>query len=184
MYMLDGAKIDISSPYTSPDGVRYPHLRDAAIRFRIGVVEVPDPVRPSDLWYTVNERHDGTYSAVPKPLAALRSMVEMHIEAARDQARFANVSAHGRAWQADPASQQLLTSAILLAQAGVYTPTEWRDADNGTMVVTDLAQLLAIAGAIAEQTRAAYTQSWQRKADLAACTTVEDVIELYDGLAA
>jgi hypothetical protein len=43
MFMLNNVVISIDSPYTAPSGVRYPNLRDPAIRSALGVVEVPDP---------------------------------------------------------------------------------------------------------------------------------------------
>jgi hypothetical protein len=42
-FELNGQPISIDRPYTSADGVTYPHLRDAALRAELGVVEVPDP---------------------------------------------------------------------------------------------------------------------------------------------
>jgi hypothetical protein len=42
-FELNGQPISIDRPYTSADGVTYPHLRDAALRESLGVVEVADP---------------------------------------------------------------------------------------------------------------------------------------------
>ncbi len=42
-FELNGKPISIDRPYTSADGVTYPHLRDAALRAELGVVEVADP---------------------------------------------------------------------------------------------------------------------------------------------
>jgi hypothetical protein len=42
-FELNGQLISIDRPYTSADGVTYPHLRDAALRAELGVVEVADP---------------------------------------------------------------------------------------------------------------------------------------------
>ena len=43
MFLLDNKPISIDSPYTAPSGVKYPNLRDPAIRDSLGVVEAPDP---------------------------------------------------------------------------------------------------------------------------------------------
>jgi hypothetical protein len=43
MFLLNGQPISIDSPYTAPSGVKYPNLRDPAIRDSLGVVEAPDP---------------------------------------------------------------------------------------------------------------------------------------------
>jgi hypothetical protein len=43
MFLLNGQSISIDAPYTAPNGVRYPNLRDPAIRSALGVTEAPDP---------------------------------------------------------------------------------------------------------------------------------------------
>lgn len=97
------------------------------------------------------------------------------IEAVRDAVCVQPVHALGRTWQADKRSQELLASAVTIAQAGGPLPAVWRDAENNDMPVTSLADLLAIAGAIAEQTQAAYSDSWARKAAVDAATTLDEV---------
>lgn len=43
-YLLNGQSININKSYTTPSGVKYPHLKDAAIRQQLGVVEAqPEP---------------------------------------------------------------------------------------------------------------------------------------------
>jgi len=51
MFLLNGSPINIYAPYTTAEGVTYPHLRDANIRAELGVTEVPDPVRADDRFY-------------------------------------------------------------------------------------------------------------------------------------
>lgn len=43
MFVLNDQPISIDNPFTTDNGVTYPHLRDPAIREQLGVVEVPDP---------------------------------------------------------------------------------------------------------------------------------------------
>lgn len=99
-------------------------------------------------------------------LEAARAKKLTQIERERDAQAFTNVTAHGRTWQADARSRGLLGDAITLAQAGLPLPPVWRDAGNQDMPITSLADLLAIAGAMAVQTQAAYAESWARKAAL------------------
>lgn len=108
-------------------------------------------------------------------LAEAKAAKIVEIEAARDAACNANAAALGYTWQADARSQTLLNAAINLAQAGLPLPAAWRSADNTNMPVTALADLLAIAGVIAVQTQAAYAQSWARKAEVEAATTLAEV---------
>ena len=81
----------------------------------------------------------------------------------RDEALRTDVLAHGRYWQTDRRSRELLSDAITLATAGVPLPPVWRDATNDNMIVENLGTLVAIATAMAEATQAVYTRSWQLK---------------------
>jgi len=108
-------------------------------------------------------------------LAELKASKKRQIEAERDAACEQPVTALGRTWDADKRSQELLASAITLAQAGAPLPTVWRDHDNDNMPVTSIADLLAISGAIAAQVQQAYATSWMRKAAVDAATTIDEV---------
>lgn len=132
-------------------------------------VDCPDDCTTQ--WVYLN----GACQPKPRDFAAEKAAMPAKIEAWRDQACVANVTAHGRPWQADKTSQALLGQAIALAQAGLPLPAVWRDANNNNMPITSLADLLAIAGAIAAQVQAAYVRSWQLKAQVEAATTVEEL---------
>jgi hypothetical protein len=108
-------------------------------------------------------------------LSAAKSAKQKVINTEREAQLVMDVSVHDRQWQADVSSQALLGQAITLASAGLPLPSVWRDVDNNDMQITSLADLLAIAGAIAVQTEAAYATSWARKAALEAATTIEEV---------
>lgn len=41
-------RINIYAPFTSADGIRYPDLRDEALRAQLGITEIADPVAPED----------------------------------------------------------------------------------------------------------------------------------------
>lgn len=112
--------------------------------------------------------------AMQPSLAMLKTAKHTQIERERDAACYANITVNGHAWQADPRSQSLMATAILLAQAGVYTPSVWRTADNVDVPVT-IQALVLIAGSIAAQTQVAYAASWARKAALEAATTAAEV---------
>jgi hypothetical protein len=108
-------------------------------------------------------------------LAEAKAAKKRQIEAERDAQCEQPVQALGRTWDADQRSQELLASAITLAQAGGPLPAVWRDHDNNDMPVTDIADLLAIAGAIIQQVQTAYATSWARKAAVDAASTIEEV---------
>lgn len=67
MFTLNDKRINIYAPFTDEDGVTYPNLRDPALRDKLGVLEVPDPVwpEPADEYY-VTENEDGSLNITPK----------------------------------------------------------------------------------------------------------------------
>lgn len=120
----------------------------------------------------------GEVALNPHPDALLveaKAAKKRQIEAERDAACEQPVTALGRTWDADKRSQELLNGAIALAQAGGPLPAVWRDRDNNDMPIADLSDLLAIAGAIAQQVQTAYAASWARKAAADAATTIDEV---------
>jgi hypothetical protein len=71
MYILDGKPLHIDREFTH-DGFNYPanwlRVASPADREAIGITEVPDPVRPDDRFYWVDEHNVGT----PKDLVQLK----------------------------------------------------------------------------------------------------------------
>ena len=122
---------------------------------------------------------EGIFS--PPDQAGMLDMVKAvklaQIERDRDAACVANVAAHGRIWQADARSQALLGQAITLASAGLPLPAYWRDYENSDMTIGSVADLLAIAGAIAMQVQSAYARSWERKSRVVDANTL-DVVDV------
>lgn len=148
------------------------------------VVQIEDqefPVHSSLTWHDVDDtvqvgwKLTGGMWQQPHSLNDLKLAQKSKIGAQRDSECVQNVTAHGRPWQADQRSQDLINKAINLALAGLPLPLAWRDADNNDMEITALADLLAIAGAMAVQTQTAYTKSWTLKAQLLAATTQEEI---------
>ena len=109
------------------------------------------------------------------PLRMPKDTKRAEINAARDAAVIAPVSALGRTWDADEHSQSLLGKAILLASLGVPLPAVWRDYNGQDLIITSIDQLLAITGAMAAATQAAYTTAFARKDALKSATTLEEI---------
>lgn len=51
MFTLNGTPVSIDNPYTTEEGVTYPHLRDPSVRELLGVVEVADPEQYDQRFY-------------------------------------------------------------------------------------------------------------------------------------
>lgn len=114
----------------------------------------------------------------PKPIHKVKEEKKFDIELKRNDDLLLPVMAHGRTWQADPKSRDLLIQSIVLAKAGLPLPAVWRDADNKEMPITSIDDLLAIAGAMLEQTRSIYEKSWKKKEAINKAKTnkaVEDI---------
>lgn len=83
MFLLNGKKIN---PYTSftLDGVQYPSnwfvTASPAERLAVGITEVPDPVRPDERFYYVQENEDGTFTAVAKDLGPIKERFKDDID--------------------------------------------------------------------------------------------------------
>jgi len=174
------------------DGVQHP-LPKLDKPATVEVWRVPKAYRPSGVFISVAAfgepqelpacnladcEYLGSARLDPHPqalLAAAKAEKKARIEAERDAQCEQPVQALGRTWDADKRSQELLASAITIAQAGGPLPPEWRDHDNDNMTISSIADLLAIAGAIATQTQTAYAQSWARKAAVEAAQTLDEV---------
>jgi hypothetical protein len=64
-YLLNGQPININKPYTTTSGVKYPHLKDAAVRQQLGVVEAtPEPEFNPQFYLDAN---------TPRPLQDLKN---------------------------------------------------------------------------------------------------------------
>jgi len=63
-YLLNGQPININKPYTTPSGVKYPHLKDESVRQELGVVEsTPEPEFNPQFYLDAN---------TPRPLQDLK----------------------------------------------------------------------------------------------------------------
>lgn len=51
MFTLNGTPVSIDNPFTTEQGVTYPHLRDPSVRQALGVVEVADPEQYDQRFY-------------------------------------------------------------------------------------------------------------------------------------
>lgn len=67
MYLRNGIKFDITAQHTIGE-TQYPRgwFLDPAECAKLGITEVPDPVRPDDNLFTFIENPDGSYTAAPR----------------------------------------------------------------------------------------------------------------------
>ena len=67
MFLLNNIKVSEGAQRTIGD-TQYPPLwfNDPLERAKVGMIEVPDPVRPDDNLFTSVENPDGSYTATPR----------------------------------------------------------------------------------------------------------------------
>ena len=69
MFIKDGKRINIYARHTTDEGVTYANLTDPAVRSALGVTEIPDPIRESDVTHFVSEIDEAPYVInTPKPI--------------------------------------------------------------------------------------------------------------------
>lgn len=138
-----------------------------------GALEVPK--RPSPLHVWLNGEWVVDLSA---QIEAARKVKLDIIVKERNVECESTISAHGRPWQADKRSTELLNNAITMASVGGMLPPVWRDANNSDMQITSLADLVAIATSIQQNVQLAYTRSWARKMVLQQASSLEDIVSI------
>jgi hypothetical protein len=75
-FVLDGKNLPLDTPFEH-DGTSFPanwlRLATPEERAAIGITEIPDYPRPDDRFFFVSQNPDGTWTAIPKDLAGLKT---------------------------------------------------------------------------------------------------------------
>lgn len=83
MLLLNGKPFNPHASFEH-DGVTYPAnwftLASASEKAALGITEVPDPVRPDDRFFYVQENADGTFTSVPKDLEPIKAQFKESID--------------------------------------------------------------------------------------------------------
>ena len=112
----------------------------------------------------------------PKPLSEVKAEKIAQIEAAYIAAMQQPVTYMGTTFQADAASQDILTKTLVTLNATGSVPAAfwWRDANNNNVAMS-LAELNGLAGAMLNQGWAAFQQRVERKDVVTAATSTAEV---------
>lgn len=77
MFLLDNRVLQLDTPFEH-DGISYPanwlRLATPEERAAIGITEVVEQPRPDDRFYWVSSNNDGSWTAIPKDIAGLKTM--------------------------------------------------------------------------------------------------------------
>ena len=110
MFKLNGKTIRLDQDLVVGEGeeaITYPagSLKNAELRAELGIVEVPDPVRPDERLYFVTENEDGSFTAEPRPVDQVMAPVWERIKARRDQAKAGGVKVGTKWYHTDTESR-------------------------------------------------------------------------------
>jgi hypothetical protein len=163
MFLLNNVAISIDSEQVI-GGIRYPHLRDPALREQLGVVEVVDPEQYDQRFYwgvgnpkLLNDREESDEQGNPMYVKVLG---EVNGEPAMvDSAERLVTKGLKSQWTA----QVKTTAGSMLAQ------TDW-------MVVRKAERNVAIPADVVTKRAAIVAECDRLEAAIAACTTVEALI--------
>lgn len=183
MYLLNGKKLHPGHEFVVGEGdeaIQYGStwlaLSTGEDRAAIGIVDVPEPVRPDDRLYFVNENVDGTYTTIPRDpeqlLASAQATQIKIIEDAYDLAIQQPVDYLSTTFQADKDSRDLVVAS--LSAGAVPAGFFWLDANNVQVPMT-YAQLQGMAGAMLTQGQMAFVKKTSLKAQIRAATTTAAV---------
>jgi len=163
MFMLNNVIISIDSEVTI-NGVRYPHLRDPALREQLGVTEVADPDRWDERFYwgvgnpkLLNDREESDEQGNPMYVKVL-GVVNGQPAMVDSTERLVTKGLKSQ-WTA----QVKQTAGSMLAQ------TDW-------MVVRKAERNVAIPADVVAKRAAIVAECDRLEAAIAACTTVEALI--------
>ena len=131
MFLLNNIKVSEGAQRTIGD-TQYPPLwfNDPLERAKVGMIEVPDPVRPDDNLFTSVENPDGSWTATPRTADDLAARLAQQAAAVRadrnarlaatDWTQIADSTADKPAW-----STYRQTLRDITAQAGFPQNVSW-----------------------------------------------------------
>ncbi len=161
MFQLNGSPISIDNEITI-NGVKYPHLRDPALRAELGIVEVPDPEFYDQRFYwgvgnpkILNDRPEVKEDGSPLFVQVYDPATEQMVDTTEQVVT--------KGLKSEWIAQVKATAGSLLAQS------DWK--------VTRAAEGIKAVDADTLAKRAAIrAYSDKLEADIKACTTVEELI--------
>lgn len=164
-FELNGQPINIYRPYTTPEGVTYPHLRDPAIRAELGVVEVADTTEQYDQRFywgpnnpkLLNDREEVDEQGNPMWVKVLGEV----------DGKPAMVDSDVRLVTKGLKSQWI--AQVKQTAGSMLAHTDW-------MVIRKVERDIAIPDAVATKRAAIVAEANRLEAAITACASVEDLI--------
>lgn len=148
MYIKDGKRINLYNGMVIDD-VQIVLPLDASRLEELGIIEVPDPVRPDDRFYFVSENENGSFDAIPKDRGQVNSMIWSQIKAKRDELTENGGFKVGTKWfHSDQRSRNQQLGLVLLGD-NIPSGLQWKTMDGSfvTMTKTLAGQILGAGAA-------------------------------------
>jgi len=160
-------------------------FREMAQNFGIPVFSTPDNQETADQIVQFNievmgqmrlEHKGNSFMYSPWNMEIIKNRKRRMIEADRDQAIANGVSWNDYVWDCDEVSRSNLTGVVASFNAGVPLPDNfiWRTKDNQNVLISG-EEAVQLGSAMLAHVNNAYQESWNRKADVDAATTEEQV---------
>lgn len=191
MFLLNDSPINIYKDLVVGDGddaITYPavSLQNAAIRVALGIVEVPDQVRPDDRFYFVTENADGTYTAEPKSLDSVVSMLWEDIKKIRDSLQESGCPVGSDWFHNDVKSrtqwERMANRAIGMLDSDPYmigeNQVQWK-AIGGTFIPLTAGKIKEVVAAFEARESEIFLAAETHLSNMKALTTVEE-LAAYD----
>lgn len=140
MFKLNGKTIRLDQDLVVGEGdeaITYPagSLKNAELRAELGIVEVPDPVRPDDRLYFVTENEDGTFASTPRPVDQVMVPVWESIKGRRDQAKAGGVKVGDKWFHTDDASR-IQQIGLVMTGDNIPANLQWKTMDGSFVIMT------------------------------------------------
>jgi hypothetical protein len=165
-FQLNGQTIRIDRPFTSEEGVTYPHLRDPAIREALGVIEVADPEPYDQRFYwgpnnpkMLDDREEVDENGDPLWVQVLGEVDGQQVMVDSDKRLVT------KGLKSEWIAQVKQTAGSMLAQ------TDW-------MVIRKAERDVAIPDAVATKRAAIIAEADRLEAAITACASVEELINV------
>jgi hypothetical protein len=137
MFMRQGKKFNISLQQVI-DGITYTSsdLAQPDVRARLGITEVPDPVRKDDRYYYITENEDGTLTQTKKPKAVIVAARYNDAKQIRDSVTSDGGCLVSGKWFHTDSYSKLQQLTLVTLGASIPAGIQWKTMDGSFIEVT------------------------------------------------
>lgn len=152
MFIRNGQRFDVYGAYVI-DGESFGAgaFLDPAIRDRMGVTIIPDPVRPDDRFYYITENEDGTLNVMAKPLDQVLPSINSQIKAHRDNLIQTGGAKVGADWFHSDTHSKTQQIGLVMLGAAIPAGLKWKTMSGDFVALTQLLASQIFAAQVAQE---------------------------------